>query len=32
MATTFLIATGTVLFWKLVGMAFEELRYRNNRD
>lgn len=32
MIETFLIATAAVLFWKLVGVAFEEMRYRNNRD
>lgn len=32
MITTFLIATGAILFWKLVGVAFEEMRIRNNRD
>lgn len=32
MLTTFLIATSAVIFWKIVGLAIEEMRYRNNRD
>lgn len=32
MLTTFLMATSTILFWKLVGIAADEMRYRNNRD
>lgn len=32
MLTTYLIATGAIVFWKLVGVAVEEMTYRNNRD
>ncbi len=30
--STFLLATGAILFWKIVWIAFEEMRFRNNRD
>lgn len=32
MIETFVIASAAVLFWKLVGLGIETMRYRNNRD
>lgn len=28
----FTVISGTILFWKLIGWAVEEMKYRNNRD
>ncbi len=28
----FVAISGKILFWKLIGYAIEEMRYRNNRD
>lgn len=32
MIETFLVASAAILFWKLVGIGIEAMRYRNNRD
>lgn len=32
MIEIFLIATAAIVFWKLIGFALEEMRFRNNRD
>ena len=28
----FIAISGTILFWKLIGWAIDEMKYRNNRD
>ncbi len=28
----FAVISGIILFWKLIGYAVEQMRYRNNRD